>query len=66
MAKKMKSIVAKKEHIFYSVEEKGKGIWGIRPEYRKSSDDEIPLEVLQKKEALLQARAAVISDEQCK
>ena len=55
-----------KKDIFYSVEGKGKGIWGIRPEYRKSSADEIPLEVLQKKEALLKARAAVISDEQCK
>lgn len=53
-----------KRDVFYSVEGKGKGIWGLRPEYLKSDDTEIPLEVLIKKERQIASSTASLSDEQ--
>ena len=57
---------AGKEDIFYSVEGKGRGVWGLRPGYLKEKDGGIPREVLQKKESLARDKAEQLSDAQLK
>ena len=55
-----------KKDIFYSVEGKGKGIWGIRKDFLKKNDDVVPLEVLEKKKSITKKIAGSLSDEQLK
>ena len=55
-----------KANIFYSVEGKGSGTWGIREPFRRKIDDGIPIEVLQKKYAIDREGLKELSDQQLK
>lgn len=55
-----------RKDIFYSVEGKGKGVWGIREEYLKKTDLPIPLEVLEKKKDIIKKTTENLTVEQLK
>lgn len=55
-----------KKDIFYSVEGKGSGVWGIREEYLRKNDDVVPQEVLKRKRDLIKQSVRSLSNEELK